>query len=98
MKLSTNFFIDRLIAALPRSMAPRSDADCDVCTKVGKQGKVVAPLFCMTCQKNLCDECCNIHRNMKMTMSHKLSPVIEISDSMREKFETGFCEKHPQKN
>ena len=96
-KLSSNFFIDRLIAVKSRSLVPIRDADCDICMKIGKHGKVVASSFCMTCQENLCDDCCEIHKSMKMTMGHKLSPVGEVTEAMREKLEASFCEKHPTK-
>ena len=93
-KLSTNFFIDRLITAQFASDVS-SDLGCDVCTKVGKQKKVVASSFCMTCRENLCDKCCKIHKSMTMTMGHKLSPVGEISEFTRRKLEASFCKKHP---
>ena len=92
-KLSTNFFIDRLIIAHSISI----EADCDVCTKVGKQGKVKAVSFCMTCRENLCDECCKIHKSMKMTMGHKLSPVGEVSEATKKKLEASFCIRHSTK-
>ena len=95
-KLNTNVFIDRLIAVQSESNA-NSDAECDVCVKVGKQGKVVASSFCSTCRENLCDECCKIHKSMKITAGHKLSPVGDVSGAMREKFEASFCGKHPTK-
>ena len=92
--LSTNFFIDRLITAQSASDVS-SVTDCDVCTKVGKQKKVVASSFCMTCRENLCDKCCKIHKSMTMTMRHKLSPVGEISEFTRRKLEASLCKKHP---
>ena len=92
-KLSTNFFIDRLIIAHSISM----EVDCDVCAKVGKQGKVKAVSFCMTCRENLCNECCKIHKSMKISMGHKLSLVGEVSEATRKKLEASFCEKHPTK-
>ena len=92
-KLSCNFFIDRLISAHSRA----KEVHCDVCAKVGKQGNVVASSFCMTCRENLCDECSKIHKNMKMTMGHKMSPVGEVSEAIRKKLEASFCEKHPTK-
>ena len=95
-ELNTNFFIDRLIFAHSRSIST-SEVDCDVCEKVGKQGKVVASSFCLTCREHLCDECCKIHKSMKMTMGHKLSPVCEVSEAMRKKLEASFCKKHPTK-
>ena len=95
-KLSTNFFINRLITAQSRSMAT-NDAVCDVCTKVRKQGKVKAVLYCMTCQEKLCDECSSIHKSMKVSTGHKLLPVGEVSEVMREKLEASFCQKHPTK-
>ena len=93
-KLSTNFSIDRLITAQSASDGS-SVTNCDVCTKVGKQKKVVASSFCMTCRENLCDKCCKIHKNMTMNMVHKLSPVGEISEFTRRKLEASFCKKHP---
>ena len=95
-KLSTNFFIDRLISARSVSCA-NQDADCDVCTNAGRNGKMNAVSFCMTCRENMCDECCRSHKSMKMTKGHKLSPVGQVPDAIRKKLEESFCKKHPTK-
>ena len=98
-ELKTNFFIDKLISAQSVSSANtiNSDADCDVCTNAGRNGKMNAVSFCMTCRENLCDECCKSHKSMKMTKGHKLSPVGEVSEAIRKKLEESFCRKHPTK-
>ena len=98
-ELKTNFFIDKLISVQSVSCAntQNSDADCDVCTNAGRNGKMNAVSFCMTCRENLCDECCKSHKSMKITKGHKLSPVGEVPEVIRRKLEESFCKKHPTK-
>ena len=92
-KLNTNVFIDTLVAAQSGSSV-NSDANCDVCTKVGKQGKVVASSFCMTCREKLCRECCKLHKTIKTTMDHILSPIGDGSEATEKKLGANFCKKH----
>ena len=98
-ELKTNFFIDKLISvqSVSSENTKHSDADCDVCTNAGRNGKMNAVSFCMTCRENLCDECCRSHKSMKITKGHKLSPVGEVSEAIRKKLEESFCKKHPTK-
>ena len=95
-KLSTNFYIDKLIAVQSRP-GISSVANCDVCTNVGKKGPIVASSFCMTCRQNLCDECCSMHKSLRVTMDHKLTPVGEVSEALKKKLEESYCRKHPTK-
>ena len=95
-ELKTNFFIDRLISVQSASCANRETV-CDVCTNAGRNGKMNAVSFCPTCRENMCDECCRIHKSMKISMGHKLIPVSGVSEAMRKKLEESFCKKHPTK-
>ena len=97
-KLSGNFFMEQLIATQSASgMSTREVVDCDVCL-VGKQCKVAASSFCMECEENMCDQCYNIHKSMKMTMNHQLSPLGEVSSTkaMKKTAKRNFCDKHPR--
>ena len=72
-KLNANFFIERLIAVQSASRL-NEVVNCDVCL-AGKQCTVEASFFCVECYENMCDPCSNIHKSMKMTMSHHLSTI-----------------------
>ena len=91
---STNFFLDRSITDQCRSTAT-TEVDCDVCTKVGTKGKVVASSICMECRQSLCDKCCSMHKQVRGTMDHTLFPVCEVSEEVRKKLDASFCKKHP---
>ena len=95
-KLNTNFFIDRLVAVQSApGMNMNETVDCDVCL-AGKQCKVDASSFCMECEENMCDPCSNIHKSMKMTMSHQISTIGDPSnmEAIKNKIRRTYCDKH----
>ena len=91
-ELSTNFFMDKLITTILTS-----EADCDICTQIGKNDKKIASSLCTTCRGNLGDECRKISKSMKISMDRKLTPVGEVSEAARAKLEANFCSRHPSK-
>ena len=90
-KLSTNFTIEQLITVQSESGLNKFHIpDCGVCLNA-KQHRVVATKLCLDCEENMCDQCSNIHRSMKMSMAHQLAPVWETT---KVRFAKHFCEKH----
>ena len=95
-KLTTNFFIERLIAAQYPSGMKEVVNCCDVCL-VGKRCRVEASSFCLECREHMCDPCSNIHKSMKMTMTHHITTIRDTSamEAIRNKIRRAFCDKHP---
>ena len=93
-RLNPNFFIERLIAVQAVSMV-KEVVDCDVCL-TGKQCQVEASFFCLECQENMCDSCSDIHKSMKMTMSHHLSTNRDVSamEALKNEVRRAICDKH----
>ena len=94
-ELRVNCFVERLVAAESQSGINKV-VNCDVCL-IGKQCNEEASSFCMECQENMCEPCSNMHKSMKMSMTHHIS-AIEDSSNMEEienKTRRTFCHKHP---
>jgi hypothetical protein len=101
--LPTNFFIEKLLEIKKISGASASkDTPCDVCssdetTDVGAAAVKAAAMYCIDCQQNLCQQCCNSwHRKVKATSSHK---TIELgsqlqSESLLLEFPPSSCDIH----
>ena len=95
-KLKDNFFIQKLIEIQKSGMVEEpGGAICDVCSAV-KQVREVARMICVECQENLCEECANIHRIMKISKSHEICqigarPEVERASRMKR----NYCDEHP---
>ncbi|KAL3890089.1 hypothetical protein ACJMK2_002385, partial [Sinanodonta woodiana] len=65
---------------------------CDVC---GPKG--VACSRCLDCEENLCQACCYVHENSKMSRRHKVSDLGTLEPEMKGKIRQRiFCDQHPE--
>jgi hypothetical protein len=73
---------------------------CEVCEAAGRTdlSKSRAIVYCAECQEKLCDDCASVHKNSKLSRSHKQvrfvdSGVTKIEEMVRTSSSTA-CEKH----
>ncbi|KAL3890083.1 hypothetical protein ACJMK2_002379, partial [Sinanodonta woodiana] len=65
---------------------------CDVC---GPKG--VASSRCLECEENLCQTCCYVHENSKMSRHHKISDLGSLEPQLKGKIrQRVFCDQHPE--
>ncbi|KAL3890097.1 hypothetical protein ACJMK2_002392 [Sinanodonta woodiana] len=65
---------------------------CDVC---GPKG--VACSRCLDCEENLCQICCYVHENSKMSRHHKISDLGTLETQLKGKIRQRiFCDQHPE--
>ncbi|KAL3890299.1 hypothetical protein ACJMK2_002585, partial [Sinanodonta woodiana] len=65
---------------------------CDVC---GPKG--VACSRCLECEENLCQPCCYVHQNSKMSRHHKISDLGSLEPQLKGKIQQRiFCDQHPE--
>ncbi|KAK3580222.1 hypothetical protein CHS0354_012749 [Potamilus streckersoni] len=71
------------------------DRYCDACRYDGES--TCAEIFCVVCDKGLCNTCSKVHRKAKSTRDHKLISIDELTRTLENpmRFAEGFgCPDH----
>ena len=94
--LPNNFFMQKLVdmSKSPSGAQPKDTLPCDVCVeKEITESADPAIVFCVECQKNICDGCHKDHQKQKVTKSHQ---TVSLGGGREEvtKFKSSYCEKH----
>lgn len=76
-----NFFIAKLLAQLNESSEPTTTPPptCEVCSRLLGNRKS-ATSYCADCDEHLCQSCAELHRNYKVSRSHRQLPVADAAD------------------
>jgi len=84
--LAKNFALEQL-TGVQKSAKDSELAQCDVCDN---DRRMVAVLFCLQCEQNMCVDCERTHKKMKSTSTHHVLPVSK-KDQLRHLVDKRVC-------
>jgi hypothetical protein len=98
--LPKNFFMEKLLSIKQVTDSRSESLMCEVCEAAGRTdlSKTRAVVYCVECQEKLCDDCASVHKNSKLSRSHRQvrlvdGEVTKIEEMVRTSSSTA-CEKH----
>ena len=99
--LPKNFFINQLSELCMMKRAEVNNLQCELCLGGDKmllsiEAMSSATIFCLECDKKMCDSCHESHKKNRFLRDHHLEKIEgpESIDKIKTKFDEVWCEKH----
>ena len=98
-ELPKNLFVGKLLEAkkLAGALSNQETPLCEVCDRSRSTGPDEATVYCVECNQRMCQHCSEVHKNMKVSASHKVIKFGSHGLQTEERFVTlsvNTCEKH----
>jgi len=93
--LPRNFFIEKL-KHIKQMSGNESTVVCEVC-ELKRKTETTAAKYCVECQQNLCESCCEDHGIYRVLRDHKLVDLDDLRGAGGEEVfrtTTAYCTKH----
>jgi len=90
--LPNNFFIGKVVEIGKLASAPTSKSLCALCSD---DDEVLAELFCVDCEQNLCSRCGKGHKKSRFSQHHQIVELGGEPKSQELNLRNSYCDHHP---